>query len=235
MKSQCSKGSLTAKSGLKAEQIFRTDLNIKNILEKYFDKKIRSVSKIQGEKYDTLILFDDNSEIKIQNKKIENLGGRGNSFDRRHIKDTFNNQFIRKYLTVLSLIRKGKNETMLNVEQKKDFINLCNRNIEDIKQYLMKNLIGIDNKKNDYFCILKTNNRFSKIELYIINSSKFYEFLEKSINIDISLKKNGTCLHLSPHISLQRKGGGKTDKSPNHIQAKLKFTQEILNLFDKIL
>lgn len=48
-------------------------------------------------------------------------------------------------------------------------------------------------------------------------------------------KEIGTCLHLSPNISLQRKGGTNTDKSPNHIQGKIKITQEILNLCNKLL
>ena len=96
-----SKNSLTAKSGFNAEDIFRTDELIKCKLEKYFEKKIISLHKIHGKKYDTKIYFEDDSSINIQNKKIENLGGRGDSFDRRHIKNTFNNQDIRKYLTLL--------------------------------------------------------------------------------------------------------------------------------------
>ena len=31
-----------------------------------------------------------------------------------------------------------------------------------------------------------------------------------------------TCVHLTPNIYLQRKGGNKTDHSPNHIQSKLR-------------
>ena len=73
------------------------------------------------------------------------------------------------------------------------------------------------------------------MDLYIISSETLLRFIENTIKIDIKLKKNGTCLHLSPYISLQRKGGGNTDHSPNHIQAKFRFTQEILNLCDKII
>jgi hypothetical protein len=66
------------------------------------------------------------------------------------------------------------------------------------------------------------------------SSGKKTEQIEQTIKIDIKLKKNGTCLHLSPYIALQRKGGCNTDHSPNHIQAKFKVTQEILNLCDKL-
>jgi hypothetical protein len=230
-----SKNSLTAKSGFKAEDIFRTDELIKCKLEKYFGKKIISLDKIHGKKYDTKIYFEDSSSINVQNKKIEILGGRGDSFDRRHIKDTFINQDVRKYLTLLTLIRKGKTETLMSEGQKLDFMKLCNNNLDDISQYIKKTLIGENTTEmNNYWCIMKTNKTFSNMELYIISSKKLLEFIEKSIKIDIKLKKNGTCLHLSPFIVLQRKGGDKTDNSPNHIQAKFKVTQEILNLCDKL-
>jgi len=233
----CSKNSLTAKSGFKAEEIFRTDNTIKMALETYFKLNIVLMEKIKGKKYDTLITFNNNTKLNIQNKKIENLGGRGDSFDRRHIKNTFDNQFIRKYLTHLSLIRKSKRETFMTEEQKQDFINLCNihSNLNDIKQYIKKTLIGEDGEENNYWFIMKTDKNFNKMEIYVLSSLKLYEFICGSVKIDIKMKKNGTCLHLSPYISLQRKGGGNTDHYPNHIQAKLKITQEILNLCDKIL
>jgi hypothetical protein len=193
------------------------------------------MDQIVKEKYDTIITFNDNTKLKIQNNKIENLGGRGDSFDRRYIKNTFENQFIRKYLTYLSLIRKSKTETFMTNDQKEDFINLCNNNLIDIKNYIKKTLLGENVKENNHWCIMKTDKNFNKIEIYVLSSLKLYEFISSSIKIDIKMKKNGTCLHLSPNISLQRKGGGNTDNYPNHIQAKLKITQEILNLCDKIL
>jgi len=133
------------------------------------------------------------------------------------------------------LIRKSKNETLMKEDQKIDFMKLCNNNLDDISQYIKKTLIGEDTEINNYWCIMKTNKNFTNIELYIISSKKMLDFIEKTIKIDIKLKKNGTCLHLSPYISLQRKGGCNTDNSPNHIQAKFKITQEILNLCDKLL
>lgn len=54
---------------------------------------------------------------------------------------------------------------------------------------------------------MKTNKTFTNMELYIISSETLLHFIENTIKIDIKLKKNGTCLHLSPYISLQRKGG----------------------------
>ncbi len=229
-------GSETAKSGIKAEEIFRTNEKIKKSLETHFDKKITKIVKAPArKKYDNIIYFEDKTHLNTQNKKIINLGGRGDSFDRRHIKHTFENEFIRKYLTLLTLIRENKRETLMSNIQKNDFIKLCKGNLNDIKQYIKKTLIGENDGANECWCIMKTDKRFINIELYVINSDIFHNFINNSINVDIKLKKNGTCLHLSPHIALQRKGGGKTDKNPNHIQAKLKITQDILNIFKKIL
>ena len=228
-------GSDTAKSGFNAEEIFRTDANIINSLEKYFKKSIKKIIKApHGEKYDNIIIFEDGSNYNIQNKKILNFGGRGDSFDRRHIKNTFHNQFIRKYLTLLTLIRPTKRSTYMTEAQKKDFVLLCNNNLQDIKQYIKKTLVGEKNK-NDYWCIMKTDKKFSTINLYIIKTETFYNFIEKSISISIKLKSNGTCLHLSEYIALQRKGSGNTDHAPNHIQAKLKITKCLLDMCDQIL
>ena len=230
-----SKNSQTAKSGFKAEEIFRTDESIKTVLESYFGKTIVSLISVHGKKYDTQLVFHDGSKINIQNKKIERLGGRGDSFDRRHIRDTFQNQFIRKYLTLLTLYRNTKTSTTMTLEQKRDFIQLCNRNLDDIRQYISKTLIGHGDDANHYWCIMKTDKTFSKKEIYMISSDTLTHFIDQSIQIDIKMKPNGTCLHLSPYIALQRKGGGNTDHSPNHIQAKFKITEEIIKLCDRII
>ena len=58
-----------AKSGIKAEKIFITDNEIKKALETYFKLKIVSIEQIVKEKYDTKITFNDNTKLKIQNKK----------------------------------------------------------------------------------------------------------------------------------------------------------------------
>ena len=143
--------------GHKAEDICITDVSIRASLEKYFEKNIVSINKFHGKKYDTIIYFEDGGSTKIQNKKIENLGGRGESFDRRHIKNTFTNQNIKKYLTLLTLIREKKNKTVMSNDQKIDFIKLCNLDLSDIKQYINKTLIGESQEANDYWCIMKTN------------------------------------------------------------------------------
>ena len=50
-------------------KIFITDNEIKKALETYFKLKIVSIEQIVKEKYDTKITFNDNTKLKIQNKK----------------------------------------------------------------------------------------------------------------------------------------------------------------------
>ena len=231
-----SNNAVTARSGFQAERVAVADPRFKPAYETYFQKSITDMKVVVGgEKYDILVSFSDGTNARVQNKKVESLGGRGDSFDRRKIGSTFENQFIRKYLTLLSLIRKGKRQTNMTSEQKTDFITLCNKNLDDVKKYLKKTFMGEAGKENQYWSIMKTDNTFANIELYMVTTQKFYEYLVSRIKIDISLKSNGTCLNLSPDIYLQRKGGEKTDKSPNDIQAKLKIDQNMLNLFQRIL
>jgi len=227
-------GSSIAKSGFKAEDKFKNDPILRNKLEKYFNKKIKKIDKVHGKKYDTIITFEDNTYFNIQNKKIENTSGRGDSYDRRKLPNTFDNPFIRKYLTLLCLFRPSPKKTNMDIETKKNFIKLCNSNIDDIKDFIKKTLIGPEKDQNDYFCIMYTNKTFENIELYCIPSHKLLEHIYNTLKIDIKMKDNGTCLHLSKNIYLQRKGGGKTDHSPNDIQSKIKIDEGILHLCDKL-
>lgn len=224
-----------AKSGFNAEEVFRNDKDIKKSLENYFKKSIHKIEKApHGKKYDNIIIFHDRSQVNIQNKKIIKLGGRGPSFDRRHLDKTFQNQQLRENLKKLTLSRPTKCSTIMTNDEKKNFISLCNNHIQDIQLYLVNALMGED-KENDYWCFMKTNKDLSKNQLYIISSDKFVKFLEDSIHINIKFKNNGTCLHINKYVSLQRKGGGRTDHSPNDIQAKLKITQDILDICTHIL
>ena len=228
-------GSSIAKSGFKAEDIFVNDVNIRNKLEKYFKKGIQKIDKVPGrKKADTIITFNDNSRYRIQNKKIEQIGHMGHSYDRRKLSDTFDDQFIKKYLAVLCLFRPSPRKTNMDPEKKKDFIKLCISNMDNIKNFIRKTLIGSDEDQNDYFCIMHTNKTFENIELYCIPSLKFLEYIYNTLKIHISLRNAGTCLHLSKNIYLQRKGGGKTDHSANDIQSKIKIDQIILDLCDKL-
>lgn len=216
--------SLTAKSGYDAEKLFISD-KYKDHLEKYFKIKIYEMKQIHGKKYDIIVTFIDKTVKKIQIKKIEHLGGRGDSFDRRPLGKTFMNHSIQDYLKMLSI------DKHINEQQKIEFVDICKKNQEVIIEYLRKTLIGERPENNDSWCVMKMNKKFEEISIYHIENEKLFDYICKTINIQV--KK--TCLHLSKHIYLQRKGGAKKDRSPNDIQAKIIITQEILDLCDKIL
>jgi len=222
-----SKNSQTAKSGFKAEEIFRTSEIIKQSLEEFFKKQINRMVKIIGKKYDTIIYFEDGTSCNVQNKKIEQIGGRGDSFDRRPLETTFINEDLKTGLKELLISRRN----CLTKEEKILFQEICENNSEDIGQYLKKTFCGPTGDQNDYWAIMKTNSSFDNIQLFMVSTQTIYTFIQTNISIKVCR----TCLHLSPHIYLQRKGGDKTDKSPNDIQAKFKLTQEVLNLCEQIL
>ena len=226
-------GKQNAYDGLKAEHIFQTSENIKQKLQLYFQKQIQSIVPANSiRKYDSIINFEDGTKIKIQNKKIKNYHGFGNSFDRRHVCNTFNNQFLRKYLVLLTLVRTTPTRTKMTSNQKKDFKKLCDNNFNDIKQYVRSALIGEGEHSNEYFVIMKTDN-FSNIKIFIIKSEKLFDIITKPMNTYISLRTNGTCLHIGRYMSIQRKGS-KRDRSPNDIQAKLRFKKQLIKRCTKL-
>jgi hypothetical protein len=225
-----SKGSKTAKNGFKIEKEFINNEEIKKKLEMIFKLRIKNILEApHGKKYDAIIIFIDNTKKNIQIKKYNNLNGRGNSFDRRDINNLFNDKKINNLVNKLIII------CDIHDNEKEDLNQLCNNNKIIIIDYLEKILIGKNENKNDYWCIIKTsdkNNEIQKIEnLHILSSKDLFNYIKNSINC-IAKK---TCLHLTNNIYLQKKGNKKNEgKRENDIQAKFKITQEILNLCDKI-
>lgn len=230
-----SKNAQTARSGFKAEEIFRKDDSIRKNLEIYFKKNILQIDKIHGKKYDTIIQFEDNTRACVQNKKFEHFGGRGDSFDRRAIHKTFDNVIMQENLKLLTCSRPTKTTTSMIESDKISFMKLCEENIGDIRSFITKTLIGEESEKNEYWCFMKTDNLFTDIQLYMVSSEKLLQFIFDSLKIHISTRPNGTCLHLSPYIALQRKGGNTTDHSPDDIQCKLKMTTEMIDICERIL
>ncbi|NBV35461.1 MAG: hypothetical protein EBR81_17150, partial [Proteobacteria bacterium] len=60
----------------------------------------------------------------------------------------------------------------------------------------------------------------------------FVAALKEEIYAEMVPKR--TCVHLSPSIYLQRKGGGKTDKRPDQIQTKWKQGSAVEKLFTSL-
>lgn len=199
-----SKNSLIAKSGNRAEDILceSTDI-LKYLGSQYFKKTIVKCEKIGGKKKsDICITFDDKSQITIQMKN-GNGGGRGWSFDRRSVDNLPTNDSMKELVKNVCLKAGGERKEVPN---NKELIQIL--------------LLGNDkNTKPQYF--IHTNIKDGKIELLsVCTASIFIETLLKGMYENCNAKK--TCVHLTPLIYLQRKGGGKTDHSPNDIQAKLR-------------
>lgn len=216
-------GKEIAIGGNRSEEVFRNDSNIRQKLNTHFSPKIidRIEKAPSGKKFDNIIYFTDGSSETIQNKKMEKLQHRGHSFDRRPLSKTIDEDKIRNNLDQLSISNRNKMAT----EQKQDFQLYCRQNSEVIKKFLLQALGNAD-----YWCIIKKNKN-NEADIYIIKGSEFKEFL--ILATDISVKR--TCLHLSPYIYLQRKGGGKSDKRADDIQAKLKLSMTLLDQFFKKL
>ena len=71
-----------------------------------------------------------------------------------------------------------------------------------------------------YFTHTRFDTSGTLIEFSICPTPVVMAELHKEAHSDMVPKR--TCVHLSPQIYLQRKGGGKADHSPDDIQAKIK-------------
>ena len=210
-----SKNSMIAKLGNRAEDIFCNTNNIHTSICRFFEKSVVECKKINGKKSDICITFDDKSKVMIQLKNGDG-GGRGWSFDRRSVCNlpTENNSI--KELVKNVCLSSGERKEVLNDKN------------------LIKNLIlGDDeNTKPQYF--IHTTIKDEKIQtLSICEASLFIETLLKDSYEKCVSKK--TCVHFTPLVYLQRKGGDKKDHSPNDIQAKLRNMPDCMTnitLFD---
>lgn len=211
------KNSHIAIEGNKIETIFCENNNIKSILEKKFDKKIKKIIKgKRGIKYDIKIIFQDCTYKCCQLKKFQDLNGRGNSFDRRKLENTFKKGKDRNLIEKLCLKK--------NITQKeKDDLDKMDK--KDVIKYLKKCFYGENKKEKPNYWIF-----IDESYIYIISSAKLFKILCKNLNM--SAKK--TCFHLSENIYIQRKGGDKTDNRPDDIQIKLKIKNNILDDCDKL-
>ena len=52
---------------------------------------------------------------------------------------------------------------------------------------------------------MHTNKNFENMELYCISSDILLEYIYKTLDINIKLRDNGTCLHLSPKYIFTKK------------------------------
>jgi hypothetical protein len=225
-------GSQIAKSGFKAEERMTTQPNISLGLSGYFGKQIKpsGITKLGGRtKSDIKIEFTDETYVLAQQKNtamnangVANVKSRGFSIDRSDVDkiDTESPEFTE---TLMCVCLKDKTKERKTVD----------KHISE--RVMMRNILGKESATTpDYF--IKTDSDRITGEIMSMSIAPRAAFIEKMNDAlyDTMISKR-TCVHLSPNIYLQRKGGTVGEKKPNQIQTKLVLTQDINALFTPII
>lgn len=199
-----SKNAAVARSGFSAEELLcrSTDI-LRSIGREYFHKEIVNCEKIKGnKKSDVLITFQDGTQTRVQLKNGTG-GGRGWSFDRRSVDLLPITDEAKELIRVVCLKKSGERKDVAKDEN------------------LIKTLIfGTDDENKPEHFIHTTVENGKIVQIGICSASEFIDTVLKDIYETVCAKR--TCVHITPLIYLQRKGGGTADHSPNDIQAKLR-------------
>lgn len=224
-------GSQIAKSGFTAETMLTTQSNIIPALESYFGKQIKpnGITKVKGRsKSDNRIEFIDDTCVMVQLKntavKANGVGAvksRGFSIDRRDADkiDPETPDLTETLMSVCLLDKTKERKTVSNVVS---------------KRVLQQNILGSEpTTEPDYF--IKTESNRNTGEIMRLSIAPKDVFVGKLLSLlhDTVISKR-TCVHLSPNIYLQRKGGSKGENKPNQIQTKMVLTQDIDALFTNV-
>ena len=199
-----SKNSRVAKSGTQAEKNMCSNPEVKRLLEGYFKKEIKTISEIPGrKKSDNLVTFIDGSTAKLQLKTgIGN--GRGWSVDRRPLVKLSLNDEGKTLVGNVCLKQGPERPVAMKSDNLIDTL-LCGDEKDTIPTHFVHSIFDKDN-------ILK--------RLDIGDANDVITLLKEESYAELLPKR--TCVHLSPHLYLQRKGGGSKDHRPDHIQLKLR-------------
>jgi hypothetical protein len=210
-----SKNSIVAKNGNNAETQLCSSEPAKKLLESYFKKDIQSLELIGGrKKSDIAITFKDGTVERVQNK--DGVGNnRGWSFDRRSLDKYPVTQEGRQLLGNVCL-KQGTERPVVKMPE--NIVNVL--------------ILGTEpTTAPTYFTHTQFDTSGTLIEFSICPTPVVMANLHKEAYSDMVPKR--TCVHLSPLIYLQRKGGGKADHSPDDIQAKIKSLP--YSLFTRLL
>jgi hypothetical protein len=206
-----SRNALVARSGFRAENVLIEQGSALTALStQYFHKPIVAAALIPGRtKSDVKLLFDDATFTTAQVKN-GNGGGRGWSFDRRSA-DVLPISPEAKSLLKSVCLRSGMARTIVPMDT----------------EILRKLFLGEDEATKPQHFIHTNMVNGIITELAVCPAD---EFITK-VNADVFTTYNAkrTCVHVSPLVYLQRKGGGSKDHSPNDIQAKLRVMPNCMN------
>lgn len=194
-----------ARNGNTAERRLCENIIVRQQLEIYFRKPIQTIALIRGrKKSDLQVVFTDATTFRMQNKDGHG-NNRGWSVDRRSISKMPLDDVGKQLLDVVCLKKTGERP-------------VADRPIGLIHALLM----GVE---PDYMPHYFTHSIFHKetgelLHLSIASAEKVLEALNDIAYSQLVAKR--TCVHISPLLYLQRKGGGAADSSPDDIQLKLK-------------
>ena len=207
-----------AKSGFRAETLFCTLPSIKLALQEFFQIGIKSIKPAPSrKKTDIIIVFDDDTSVNIQNKN--GMNARGFSIDRRRV----------------GLLTKIPDcETLLRNVCLKEGDDRPLVDIEESRSILKRAVLGSEGiYRPDFFTHTVVSSEGEIVHLSICCVEDFMEKLEGELYEQMVPKK--TCVHLSPSIYLQRKGGGSADHAPNDIQIKWKQGTIVKDIFTGLI
>lgn len=201
--------SQVAKDGNKAEFDFCYNQQIKEYLNQYFGKEIAQVKKVKGQKKSDISLLCTDGTLYNLQLKSGTGGGRGWSCDRRSLSNLPMDPLGHQLVGNLCL-KKGADRPVVSQP-----VNL----IADL-------LLGTEVEyKPTHFVHIALNKTTGALEeLSICDTATVLQQLQEEAYQSLEPKK--TCVHLSPRLYLQRKGGGSKDHSPDDIQLKLKSFPE---------
>jgi len=227
-------GSQIAKSGFDAEEMMTKQENIKVSLEAYFEKPIKTITKMDcrphPKKSDIKIEFDDGTYCSAQVKNTATAAatcasskmiGRGFSIDRRDV-DKMCPESPELTETLMAVCLRDKNNERKTV---------CKSVGEKV---LLQNILGSEESTQPHYFIKTESDRVtSEIKKMDICSRDVFTGKLVDTLYETAVSKK-TCVHLSPNIYLQRKGGTKGEKRPNQIQTKMRLTPDVDSIFTNI-
>jgi hypothetical protein len=216
-----SKGSMISITGNKAEELLCSQASVATALAVYFGKPIAAIEKIPSKphpkKSDLLVKFADGTTATVQNKNGDG-GGRGYSVDRRDAHLVAPNcPELTETLRTVCLHQAGERRDIAKAVGL-EVISRC--------------ILGTEEATKPAYFLHSTLTDGRITGLAMATAAEFIAKVSSDV-YDLAQSKK-TCVHLSPHIYLQRKGGGKTDKHPDHIQMKFRFTPAIASIFKPI-
>ena len=216
---QKSKGSQISSKGNNAEALLCSQANVRAALSAFFRKTLVTIQKIPSKphpkKSDLLLTFADGSTFTAQNKDGDG-GGRGHSYDRRAV-------------SLVAPASAELTETLRSVCLKDKTLKRCESSKPVSIDVVTRNILGLEDEFKPAFFLHTTTSNGVITALSICPATTFMSKLAGDLYEQANPKR--TCVHLSPNIYLQRKGGGKSDAHPDDIQMKVRFTDDIAAVF----